>query len=61
MQLHHRAVVRAWNKGDYFVRQMHDVGFKWGTKWQDNLEIAQLVARLEKTYDVVQVDTRDAG
>ena len=61
MSLHHRAVIKAYNTGDVFVRETTDIGFPWGTKWEDKPAIADEVARLRKRYDVVKVDVRDAG
>ena len=61
MGLHHRAVIRAFNKGDILVRKIVDIGFEWGTDWRNDVRVVSEVQRLEAVYDVVKVDMRDAG
>lgn len=59
MSLYHWAVIKAYNNGDIFVRETHDVGFKWGTKWEDEPQLVAIVERLEKRFDIVKVSVRD--
>ncbi len=58
--LHHRAVIKAFNKGDFFAH-INDIGFPWGTDWQDDERVMKIINDLKKRYDIVKVDVRDAG
>lgn len=61
MALHHRLVVKGYNRGDLFVRRSIDLGFEWSSNWQDHAHCVKQVEDFEREYQIVKVDVRDAG
>jgi hypothetical protein len=65
MSLHHRAIISAYSYsrtlGFNVLREQQDIGFEWGTRWEDDPRVANEVDRLQRLHTKVVVDTRDVG
>jgi hypothetical protein len=65
MSLHHRAVIRAYDYsptlGQEYLKNEYDIGFAWGTKWEDEPRVMQIVHQMRNCGFRVVVNTRDAG
>lgn len=62
--LHTRVILKGYNKGDLYVRELRDFGIDYQpdhSKVKDHPVVIEKIASMQRSYEVVSIDSRDTN